>query len=200
MISRRSMMLVSASSLALGGCPAIPKIDTSRDRLVAAETGFAVAINGTIALAQEGVFKAGSATALSVNAAIEVAYGALVEWRKKPDDPSLIATAMAAINPLLNLYISLQQKRDMEKPAAIDISEKRRAALDPAMISLIVQLLPVLLQMLTAGFQAIQQMIATINQAHQQNRPISDSELAIFAQVSDGARQQWIALGMVPTN
>ena len=108
---------------ALFACQTARNIDTPRERLVAAETAFAVATQSAVSAYRAGFVRGGSDLDKALDGAIRSTYAALVVWRTNPDSPDYMRAALAAMQPLLDMVAGLTAQK-----AANDNMEFRRAA------------------------------------------------------------------------
>jgi hypothetical protein len=105
---RKFLILLLPFALALGACQAVQRVDTPRERLLVAESAFAVAVQTALTAYRAGVIKPGSDTDKAVDAAIKSGYAALVVWRTSPDSLDYMKAALAAMQPLLNMVAGIK--------------------------------------------------------------------------------------------
>lgn len=98
---KRFLLLLLPVALALGACGTV-QVKTNQDKLVAAETAFAVAAQTAIGAYKAGVIKPGSDVDVAVDGALHAMHKALVNWRTNPEDPNLASIAMASLQVLLD--------------------------------------------------------------------------------------------------
>lgn len=101
----RSLFLACVLPLALllGACGSVSAPADNRTKLAQTEIAATAAFREVTTLANAGIIRKGSQTAVIIADAELVLAAAIRVWRTDPDNPKYIEAGMAALGPLLSL-------------------------------------------------------------------------------------------------